>query len=77
MEELTAGGWFQPLRSEHWRWSIDMDADKVRRLFRTFSDWADVEVAAAGRAVDDLGGVVTEHYQTVMHILRKSSPSTQ
>ena len=76
IEELIAGGWFQPVRSEQWRWSIDMDADKVRRLFRTFSDWDDAEVAAAARAVDDLGGVVTEHYQSVLHILRKSSAST-
>jgi SAM-dependent methyltransferase len=73
VEELSAGGWFEPVRSETWRWSVDLDADRVRRLFRTFSDWDDSEVMAAGRAVDDLGGVVTEHYQSVLHLLRKES----
>ncbi|MDT0188326.1 class I SAM-dependent methyltransferase [Microbacterium sp. ARD31] len=69
--ELTAGGWFEHLRSEHWGWSIDLDADAVGRLFRTFSDWTASEVAQAERAALDLGGRVTEHYQTVLHLLRR------
>lgn len=72
MSELVEGGWFEPVRSETWRWSIELDADRVRRLFRTFSDWNGAEVEAVGRAVEELGGVVTEHYQTVLHLLRRS-----
>jgi SAM-dependent methyltransferase len=72
MEELSTGGWFEPVRTQQWRWSIELDSDRVRRLFRTFSDWTDAEVEVAARAADELGGVVTEHYRTVMHLLRKS-----
>lgn len=73
MEELADGGWFDPVRTERWRWSIDLSTDQVRRLFRTFSDWSNAEAEAAARAVDELGGVVTEHYQTVLHMLRRAS----
>src|SRR4051794_11148595 len=72
IDELTAGGWFQPVRTEVWRWSVDLDTDHVRRLFRTFSDWSDSEVDAAARAADQLGGVVTEHYRTVLHLLARA-----
>ncbi len=70
--ELTAGGWFEHERSEHWRWSIDLDTEQVGRLFRTFGDWTSPEVAQIERAARDLGGRVTEHYQTVLHLLRRS-----
>ena len=73
MEELTAGGWFEPLRTERWRWSVELDTNKVRRLFRTFPEWTDAEIESVSRAADDLGGVVTEHYQTVLHLLRKTA----
>ena len=69
--ELTAGGWFEDVRSVRWRWAIDLDADRVGRLFRTFSDWTADEAAQAEQAVVDLGGRVTEHYQTVLHLLRR------
>lgn len=72
MDELSAGAWFRPLRTEHWRWSIDLDSDQVRRLFRTFSDWSDAEVAAVEGAAAELGGVVTEHYQSVLHLLERA-----
>jgi SAM-dependent methyltransferase len=71
VSELTAGGWFEHLRTEHWRWSIDLDVRQVGSLFRTFSDWTASEVAQVERAVQDLGGTVTEHYQTVLHLLRR------
>lgn len=71
MEELCAGGWFEPEHTHRWRWSIELSAPEVRRLFTTFSNWSRAEADAAGRAVDDLGGVVTEHYQTVLHLLRR------
>jgi SAM-dependent methyltransferase len=70
MEELTADGWFEPVRTEQWRWTVDLDVDEVCRLFRTFSDWSEAEVDEAARAVEDLGGVVTEHYRTVLHLLK-------
>lgn len=72
MDELAAGGWFEPVRTEQWRWSIALDTESVRRLFRSFPDWTDGEVDAVAEAADDLGGVVTEHYQTILHLLRKS-----
>lgn len=49
----------------------------MRRPFRTFSDWDDAEVAAAARAAEELGGTVTEHYQVLLHLLRRAPrPST-
>ena len=72
MDELTAGGWFEPVQTERWRWTIDLTTDQVRRLFRTFSDWTDREVEAAADAADTCGGVVTEHYQSMLHLLRRA-----
>lgn len=72
MEELSAGGWFTPVRTEQWRWSIALDTDKVTRLFRTFPEWTDAEVEAVSSAAEDLGGVVIEHYQTILHLLRRA-----
>ena len=71
MEELAAGGFFAPVRSESWQWSIDLRTDQVRRLFRTFPDWSSIEVNAVARAADELGGVVTENYQTLLHLLKR------
>ena len=71
LEELSAEGWFEPVRSEHWRWSIDLGARQVGLLFATFSGWTPAEVAAVEEAARDLGGSVTEHYQTVLHVLRR------
>ncbi|HZG98532.1 MAG TPA: class I SAM-dependent methyltransferase [Nocardioidaceae bacterium] len=70
MAELTTGAWFEAVRTEQWRWSIDLSTDQVRRLFRTFSDWSESEVEAVAEAADDLGGVVTEHYRSLLHLLR-------
>lgn len=71
MEELSAGGWFEGLRTERWRWSVELTTEQVTRLFRTFSDWTDHEVDAVGAAADRCGGRVTEHYQSVLHLLRR------
>lgn len=71
MEELAVGGWFRPLTTLRWRWSIELTATQVRRLFATFSDWSPAEVEVAGAAVDELGGSVLEHYQTVLHLLMR------
>jgi SAM-dependent methyltransferase len=72
IDELTAGGWFDHVRTDHWRWSIELDAEEVGRLFRTFSDWTSGEAAEAEQAAVDLGGRVTEHYRTTLHLLRRS-----
>jgi len=77
VDELTAGGWFDPVRTERWRWSIDMTADQIRRLFSSFSNWTTAEVAEAERAVIELGWQVSEHYQTVLHLLQRRSPAGQ
>jgi hypothetical protein len=73
MEELTIGGWFEPVRTERWQWSIDLSTDQVRRLFKTFSNWTHAEVEAAAQAADDFGGLVTEHYQSLLHLVRRTS----
>ena len=73
MEELAAGGWFEPVHSERWRWSIDLSTNQLRRLFQTFSDWTSAEADAAAEAVDELGGHVTEHYQSLLHVLKRAS----
>lgn len=70
MDELVSGGWFKPVETQRWHWSVDLTSDQVRRLFGTFSDWNDHEVQAAATAADEAGGLVTEHYQTVLHILQ-------
>lgn len=72
LEELSAGGWFAPVRSERWRWSIELNTEQVRLLFRTFSDWTTAEADDAARAAEELGGRVTEHYQSVLHLLRRA-----
>jgi SAM-dependent methyltransferase len=72
MNDLAAGGWFEPVDTQEWRVSLDLTTDQVARLFRTFSNWNATEVDAAASAVDDLGGVVTERYRTVLHLLRRA-----
>lgn len=69
---LTAGGWFAPRAVEELRWSVDLDAEQVRDLFTTFSEWSAEEADAAGRAVQDLGGRVTEHYLTPLLVLGRA-----
>lgn len=71
MAELAAGGRFEPVRTEDWRWSMDLSALQVGLLFRTFSDWTAAEAAAAAAAAEELGGEVTEHYRSVLHLLRR------
>jgi hypothetical protein len=41
----------------------------VTRLFSTFSGWTHDEVDMIRLAADDCGGIVTEHYQSVLHLL--------
>ena len=72
MTELSAGGYFRPVRSERWKWSIELTTDQVTRLFSTFSNWTDREVRAVRGVADACGGVVTEHYESALHLLSRS-----
>lgn len=72
--ELASTGHFSHVESMVWPWSMAMTTDQVGALFATFSDWTDTEVSSARRAADELGGTVTEHYRTVLHILRRTDP---
>lgn len=75
--ELSAGGWFEPVDVEEFRWDVDLDEDAVRGLFTTFSDWTAEEADEAARAVRDLGGTVTEHYVTPLIVLDRVEVSNR
>ncbi|MGH1548741.1 class I SAM-dependent methyltransferase [Leifsonia poae] len=66
---LESGGLFRTVHSDEFAWTIALDADGVRDLFTTFSDWTAAEAQEAARAVDELGGTVTEHYLTPLLVL--------
>lgn len=68
---LGAGGYFDVRVVEELRWSVDLDADQVRDLFTTFSEWTRDEADAVARAVQALGGRVTEHYVTPLLVLAR------
>ena len=69
---LSAGGYFKVTHVETFRWSVRLDADQVRDLFTTFSDWSADEAAEAGRAAQELGGAVTEYYSTPLVVLERA-----
>jgi SAM-dependent methyltransferase len=70
---LTAGGYFLPGHVEEFRWTIDLRAEQIRDLFTTFSNWDAAEAEEAARAVEDLGGQVTEHYVTPLIVLERAA----
>jgi SAM-dependent methyltransferase len=72
MAELSASGMFAPRGSWQWPWEIELSTAGIRGLFSTFSDWTVAEVDAAAGAVEALGGSVTEHYVTVLHVLART-----
>jgi SAM-dependent methyltransferase len=72
IRRLTAGGHFVATHTEQFRWSIELDAEQVRDLFSTFSDWSEAEVDAAAQASRELGGRVTEHYVTPLVVLERA-----
>lgn len=59
---IAASGLFTIERTRRYSWQIDLTANRVLALFRTFSDWSTTEVEEASDEVDRLGGMVTEHY---------------
>ncbi len=74
VEELEAMGNFRLVRSWQWPWQIDLDAHDLRALFATFSDWQDPgELDAIQAAAAAQPGPVTEHYVTVLHLLRSTT----
>jgi SAM-dependent methyltransferase len=70
-QRLSSSGEFSVVHVDEFRWNIDLDADQVHGLFRTFSNWTADEVVAAAQAARDLGGMVTEHYVTPLILLRR------
>lgn len=67
---LTASGLFTVADISRFRWDIELDADQVRRLFATFSNWTPEEVDRAASAARELGGRVVEHYSSWLIALR-------
>lgn len=61
-ELITDSGLFTIDKVHRYRWSVELDAEQLSALFRTFSDWSPAEVEQAACAVAALGGTVTEHY---------------
>ncbi|MGQ4599920.1 methyltransferase domain-containing protein [Nocardia sp. R6R-6] len=70
---LASSGHFVTTHIRHFSWSIGMRTDQIRDLFTTFSNWEAAEVDEAARAVDELGGQVTEHYVTPLIVLRRNT----
>ncbi|GAA1204576.1 class I SAM-dependent methyltransferase [Pseudonocardia alaniniphila] len=69
---LSSSGDFTVVHVDEFRWTIDLSADQVHGLFRTFSNWTASEAQAAAEAARDLGGTVTEHYVTPLILLRRT-----
>jgi SAM-dependent methyltransferase len=67
---LGSSGLFAVDSVSTFRWSTELDAPSVRRLFATFSDWSPEEVQRAAVAVEELGGTVLEHYLSWLIVLR-------
>lgn len=63
-EAIARDGLFSIEEVSAFRWSIELDADRVRDLFSTFSDWSADEVDEAAAAARALGGSVVEHYSS-------------
>ncbi|MFK4836442.1 class I SAM-dependent methyltransferase [Microbacterium sp. ZW T2_14] len=72
IEALTASGLFRVTDASTYRWTLELDAAAIGRLFRTFSDWSAGEVEQAVAAVNELGGIVTEHYSSWLVVLAPS-----
>jgi SAM-dependent methyltransferase len=70
--DLTQGGWFSPVATVVLRWTVDLSTEQVRDLFATFPTWSQDRVDAVAEAAAALGGVVTEHYATGVHVLRRT-----
>lgn len=69
-DALSRSGLFTVVSTDRFRWSWEIDADGVDRLFSTFSDWSPPEVREAADAVRALGGSVVEHYGSWLIALR-------
>ncbi|MDQ7877064.1 class I SAM-dependent methyltransferase [Microbacterium sp. QXD-8] len=74
---LTTSGLFEVTDASTYRWTLELDAAAIGRLFRTFSDWSAGEVEQAVEAVRAVGGTVTEHYSSWLVVLAPiERPST-
>ncbi|MFH8253126.1 class I SAM-dependent methyltransferase [Microbacterium sp. B2969] len=72
---LSVGDLFTEEFTELYRWSVDFSSDQVRDLFLTFSEWSAAEADAAAKAVDELGGQVTEHYLSWLILMKRADSS--
>ncbi|MGW4367278.1 class I SAM-dependent methyltransferase [Nocardia takedensis] len=70
---LASTGHFTVTHRRRYAWSIALRTDQIHDLFTTFSNWTAAEVDEAARAVDELGGRVTEHYVTPLILLRRTA----
>ncbi|MFF2486863.1 class I SAM-dependent methyltransferase [Microbacterium sp. NPDC058062] len=75
-DALTASGLFAVEDVSTYRWTVELDAAAIGRLFRTFSDWSPAEVEQAVAAVRDLGGSVVEHYSSWLLVLAPTRQGT-
>ena len=70
---LTEHGWFKPVYTEQFRWSVDLTPAQVHDLFSTFNGWPGDEideVTAAAVECAGAAGVVTERYVTALYVCR-------
>nr|WP_272914084.1 class I SAM-dependent methyltransferase [Ornithinimicrobium cerasi] len=70
---LTASGHFVTTHVEEFAWTVELTTAQVKDLFTTFSNWTAAEVEEAACAVEDLGGMVLEHYLTPLILMRRAA----
>ncbi len=68
MAELAAGGLFGPREPSVIQWPMNLTVEQVRDLFTTFPRWSPELVDQVADAAADCGGVVEEHYLTVVYL---------
>lgn len=74
-QALTSSGLFTVTDASTYRWTLDLRARELGRLFSTFSDWSPSEVDLVTAAATQLGGSVTEHYSSWLLVLEPISPA--
>ena len=70
---LTRDGLFRLEAVHTWRGSHQLSTRHMADLLSTFNGWTQDHIATATKAVDRLGGTVTEHYTTIAYVCRADS----
>ena len=70
---LTRDGLFRLEAVHTWRGSHQLSTRHMADLLSTFNGWTQDDIATATKAVDRLGGTVTEHYTTIAYVCRADS----